>query len=184
MTPSPKIKLSTNSSYPKIFFLNTRQNIEIQNFEPPKMGQAYVYMKISEYAHPSLWGLVVSNGPMAITLLHLKVPRGKLISLSRYTMSRVATIHWNRIVSRYAFWRYAYRIVRSFHDTLTIQQLVLYIRYEFKDYMFLYKRNVTIFPLNFSAWISKPFSMLKLLIYPVLKQCRTRSSGFWESSWP
>ena len=25
------------------------KNFEIQTFEPPKMGQAYVYMKISEY---------------------------------------------------------------------------------------------------------------------------------------
>ena len=44
---------------------------------------------------------------------------------------RAATIHWNRIVSRYFFWRYAYRIVRSFHDTLTIQHFVLYIKNEF-----------------------------------------------------
>ena len=34
----------------KIFiFLITPKNIEIQNFEPPKMARAYVCMKISEY---------------------------------------------------------------------------------------------------------------------------------------
>ena len=44
-------KISTKSSYPpKIFiFLKTLKNIEIQNFEPPKMGRAYVCVKISEY---------------------------------------------------------------------------------------------------------------------------------------
>ena len=34
----------------KIFiFLKTQKNIEIQNFEPKKMDQAYVCVKISEY---------------------------------------------------------------------------------------------------------------------------------------
>ena len=34
----------------KIFiFLETPKNIEIQNFEPKKMGRAYVSVKISEY---------------------------------------------------------------------------------------------------------------------------------------
>ena len=44
-------KISTKSSYPqKIFiFLKTPKNIEIQNFEPQKMGRAYVCVKISEY---------------------------------------------------------------------------------------------------------------------------------------
>ena len=44
-------KISTKSSYPqKIFiFLKTRKNIEIQNFEPQKIAQAYVRVKISEY---------------------------------------------------------------------------------------------------------------------------------------
>ena len=32
-----------------LIFLKTPKNIEIKNFEPPKMGCAYVYMKISEY---------------------------------------------------------------------------------------------------------------------------------------
>ena len=43
-------KISTKSSYPqKIFiFLNTPKNIEIQNFEPPKIARAYVCVKISE----------------------------------------------------------------------------------------------------------------------------------------
>ena len=44
-------KISTKSSYPqKIFiFLKTPKNIEIQDFEPKKMGRAYVCVKISEY---------------------------------------------------------------------------------------------------------------------------------------
>ena len=44
-------KISTKSSYPqKIFkFLKAPKNIEIQNFEPKKMGRAYVCVKISEY---------------------------------------------------------------------------------------------------------------------------------------
>ena len=43
--------ISTKSSYPpKIFiFLKTPKNIEIQNFEPPKIGRGYVCVKISEY---------------------------------------------------------------------------------------------------------------------------------------
>ena len=37
----------------KIFiFLKTTKNIEIQNFEPPKMTQANACMKISEYPPP------------------------------------------------------------------------------------------------------------------------------------
>ena len=62
-------KISTKSSYPKkiFIFLKTQKNIEIQNFDPKKMGRAYVCSKISEYppwagkstytytqAHPSL----------------------------------------------------------------------------------------------------------------------------------
>ena len=40
---------------PKILiFLKTPKNIEIQNFEPPKMTRAYVCMKILEYPHPRL----------------------------------------------------------------------------------------------------------------------------------
>ena len=47
-------KISTKSSYPqKIFiFLKTQKNIEIQDFEPPKMGRAYVCVKILEYPPP------------------------------------------------------------------------------------------------------------------------------------
>ena len=38
----------------KIFiFLKTPKNVEIQNFEPQKMVQAYIYLKISEYHLPS-----------------------------------------------------------------------------------------------------------------------------------
>ena len=49
-------KISTKSSYPqKMFiFLKTQKNIEIQNFEPKKMGRAYVCVKISEYPPPPL----------------------------------------------------------------------------------------------------------------------------------
>ena len=49
-------KISTKFSYPqKIFiFLKTPKNIEIQNFEPQKMGRAYVCVKISEYPP---WGV-------------------------------------------------------------------------------------------------------------------------------
>ena len=44
-------KISTKSSYSKkiLIFLKTQKNIEIQNFEPKKMGRAYVCVKISEY---------------------------------------------------------------------------------------------------------------------------------------
>ena len=44
-------KISTKSSYPQkiLIFLKTQKNIEIQNFEPKKMGRAYVCVKISEY---------------------------------------------------------------------------------------------------------------------------------------
>ena len=44
-------KISTKSSYPQkiLIFLKTPKNIEIQNFEPQKMGRAYVCVKISEY---------------------------------------------------------------------------------------------------------------------------------------
>ena len=36
-----------------LFFLKTQKNIEIQNFEPQKMDQAYVCMKISEDPPPA-----------------------------------------------------------------------------------------------------------------------------------
>ena len=44
-------KISTKSSYPKkiFIFLKTPKNIEIHDFEPKKMGRAYVCVKISEY---------------------------------------------------------------------------------------------------------------------------------------
>ena len=44
-------KISTKSSHPpqKINFSENPKNIEIQNFEPKKMGRAYVCVKISEY---------------------------------------------------------------------------------------------------------------------------------------
>ena len=47
-------KISTKSSYPQkiIIFLKIQENIEIQNFEPPKMGRAHVCVKISEYPPP------------------------------------------------------------------------------------------------------------------------------------
>ena len=44
---------------PKIFiFLKPQKNnIEIQNFEPPKIARAYVCVKISEYPPPlGVWG--------------------------------------------------------------------------------------------------------------------------------
>ena len=52
-------KISTKSSYPKkiFIFLKTQKNIEIQNFEPKKMGRAYVCVKISEYPPPPPWAL-------------------------------------------------------------------------------------------------------------------------------
>ena len=57
-------KISTKSSYPqKIFiFQKTPKNIEIQNFEPPKMDRAYVCVKISEYPPPL-------PGPWAMSLI-------------------------------------------------------------------------------------------------------------------
>ena len=47
-------KISTKSSYPQklSIFLKTPKNIEILNFEPQKMGRAYVYVKILEYPPP------------------------------------------------------------------------------------------------------------------------------------
>ena len=50
-------KISTKSSFPPkiLFFLKTQKNIEIQNFEPKKMGRAYVCVKISEYPP---WGAI------------------------------------------------------------------------------------------------------------------------------
>ena len=81
---------------------------------------------------------------------------GRFVILRGSGPVRASTIHWNRIVSRYFFWRYAYRTVRSVHDKLTIQHLVLDIRNEFKNNMCF----CTIFPFNCSALISKPFSML------------------------
>ena len=47
-------KISTKSSYPQkiLIFLKTPKNIEIQNFEPQKMGRAYECMNISEYPPP------------------------------------------------------------------------------------------------------------------------------------
>ena len=49
-------KISTRSSYPKkiFIFLKTQKNIEIQNFEPKKMGRAYVCVKIPEYPPPGV----------------------------------------------------------------------------------------------------------------------------------
>ena len=50
MTPPQKKKYPQNLHTPKnIYFSENPQNNEIQNFEPPKMTRAYVYMKISEY---------------------------------------------------------------------------------------------------------------------------------------
>ena len=53
-------KIPTKSSYPKkiLIFLKTPKNIEIQNFEPQKIGRAYVCVKISEY--PPWGGLLPS----------------------------------------------------------------------------------------------------------------------------
>ena len=50
-------KISTKSSYPQkiLIFLKTQKNIEIQNFEPPKIAWAYVCVKISEYNPPLGW---------------------------------------------------------------------------------------------------------------------------------
>ena len=64
MTPQ---NITTKSSYPKnVIFSENPKSIEIQNFEPPKMTQAYVCMKISEYppwgfgqTHLSLWCLLM-----------------------------------------------------------------------------------------------------------------------------
>ena len=61
-------KISTKSSYPKkiFIFLKTPQNIEIQNFEPQKMGLGYVCVKISEYPP---WGLYSTS---RLTHVYLK----------------------------------------------------------------------------------------------------------------
>ena len=55
MTPK---KYPQNLHTPRnIHFSENPQNIEIQNFEPPKMTRAYVCMKISEYPPPLPWAL-------------------------------------------------------------------------------------------------------------------------------
>ena len=61
-------KKSTKSSFPqKIFiFLKTPKNIEIQNFEPQKMGRAYVCVKISEYPPPLGLATVTKSLPTEI----------------------------------------------------------------------------------------------------------------------
>ena len=74
-------KISLKSSYPqKIFiFLKTPKNIEIQNFEPKKIAQAYVCVKISRVPP---WGCVKGISP-----LWWGVP-GATLAL------RHCTIHW------------------------------------------------------------------------------------------
>ena len=53
-------KISTKVSYPKNIYLSETphlkppKNIEIQNFEPPKMTRGYVCMKISEHPTPGV----------------------------------------------------------------------------------------------------------------------------------
>ena len=63
----------TQKSYPQnlytqknIYFSETPQTIEIQNFKPPKIARAYVCMKISEYPSPIL-------GFKCLTLLKIEV---------------------------------------------------------------------------------------------------------------
>ena len=62
-------KVSTKFSHPKqihvFIFLKNPKNIEIQNFEPKKMGLAYVCVKISEY--PPWDGRVVCKIVFSIT---------------------------------------------------------------------------------------------------------------------
>ena len=63
-------KIATKSSYPQkiLIFLKTQKNIEIQNFEPKKMGRAYVCVKISEYppwVEPAAPGLESSTLPLS-----------------------------------------------------------------------------------------------------------------------
>ena len=48
--PKKKKKINKKKYY---FFQKTQRNIEIQNFEPPKMARAYVCMQISEYPAPT-----------------------------------------------------------------------------------------------------------------------------------
>ena len=60
MTPK---KYPQNFHTQKIYiFLKTQKNIEIQKFDPKKMDQAYVCMKISEYPP---WGLSRPLGAVA-----------------------------------------------------------------------------------------------------------------------
>ena len=81
-------RISTKSFPPpqqkkKIFiFLKTPKNIEIQNFEPKKIGRAYVCVKISEYPPPPL----PPPPPWAIILQHRKGHRKEWQSLSK--------VHW------------------------------------------------------------------------------------------
>ena len=61
--------------------LHTPKNIEIQNFEPPKMIRAYVCMKISEYPPPpwgqrsKIWSETSSTSLMGINLTLKKVDK-------------------------------------------------------------------------------------------------------------
>ena len=50
-----------------IIFLKPRKNIEIENFEPPKMVWAYVYMKISENQSTPAPGVI--GGPHIVYIL-------------------------------------------------------------------------------------------------------------------
>ena len=49
---TPKKYLQNFYTPNNIYFSKNPKNIEIQNFEPKKMGRAYVCMKISEYPPP------------------------------------------------------------------------------------------------------------------------------------
>ena len=51
MTPK-KYPQNFHTQKKNSFFLETQKNIEIQKFDPMKMGRAYVCMKISEYPPP------------------------------------------------------------------------------------------------------------------------------------
>ena len=63
-----------------VHFSENPKNIEIQNFEPQKMGRAYVCVKISEYPPPPLGVGETSPGQNALnwSIQRKKVCRGDL----------------------------------------------------------------------------------------------------------
>ena len=79
--------------------MKTPKNIEIQNFEPKKMGRAYVCVKISEYPP---WAPPPPPPPSTPSLLTEYFRRRKMWHLPKYCPNGNGIFHEN-------FKRYVYR---------------------------------------------------------------------------